>query len=223
MIAFIGAMETEVAEIVKKMKDVQKEEHSGFDFYLGTLSDKSCVVMKSGVGKTDSAMSTTVLLENFDVDEVINIGTAGGIHRDLEVLDVVVSTRVAHHDVDVPGWDKGFDGRSSYVADKELVNKFQRIKEDNERIWFGDIVTGDCFVMTPLQVESIEKNYPGALCAEMEGASIAQVCTHYKKPFVIVRSLSDIVYLENNEMTFEEYVQKASERSARWCEKLMSL
>lgn len=44
----------------------------------------------------------------------------------------------------------------------------------------------------------------------MEAASIAQVCAHYGVPFVVVRSLSDITLKEGNEMTFEEYAQKAS-------------
>lgn len=51
----------------------------------------------------------------------------------------------------------------------------------------------------------------------MEGASIAHVCSVFKCPFIVIRSLSDLVRNPKNEMTFDEYLHKASERSAQFC------
>ncbi len=225
MIAFIGAMQLEVDALVSKMTEVQKKVYSGTDFYLGKLSEKDCIVMKSGIGKVASSMTTTILLENFQVSKVINIGTAGGIQSHLKVLDVVVSLQVTQHDLDVPGWDKGFDKAGfCYYADERLVENIRLLTEKEEdRVWFGNIVTGDCFIYLEEQLDRLKKEYPEALCAEMEGASIAKVCDHYKIPFIIIRSLSDIVFQEGNEMSFDEYADKASARSAKWCEKLIEM
>ena len=139
------------------------------------------------------------------------------------MLDVVISTRIAHHDVNVPGWNHGFgpDNPCCFSADERYIQAAGEVIQEQDRAWIGPVASGDCFVNTPEQVERILRDYPQALCAEMEAASIAQVCAHYGVPFVVVRSLSDITLKEGNEMTFEEYAQKASARSANWCEKLV--
>ncbi len=223
MIAFIGAMEIEIQEILERMNNVKLEKRSGIDFYQGEFANKKCIVMKSGIGKTAAAMSTTILMENFDVDGVVNIGTAGGLQKEQNVLDVVVSVQVTHHDIDVPGWEKGFDlDERCYFSNPSFLEMMRNVVgTENKQVWFGNMITGDCFIYRDKQIEEINEHYPTALCAEMEGASIAQVCDHYKKPFIIIRSLSDIVHHEESSMMFEEYAQKASKRSALWCEKFI--
>ena len=108
MIAIIGAMKVEIDALLERMSEVQACPVQKISFYTGKLAGEPVVVTQSGVGKTLAAMSTTLLLEHFDVDGVINIGTAGGLLENQEVLDVVISTRIAHHDVEVPGWNHGF-------------------------------------------------------------------------------------------------------------------
>ncbi len=58
----------------------------------------------------------------------------------------------------------------------------------------------------------------------MEAGSVAQVATAFNIPFVIVRSLSDIVHKEGNNMDFMEYVSYASHNCSRlvkdWIETL---
>lgn len=224
MLAFIGAMELEVQEFLKRMEDVKKHDISHIDFYTGKLAGIECLVMRSGVAKVAAAISTTIMFEHFKIDGVINIGTAGGLDMKEEVLDVVVSTRVAHHDIDVPGWDVGFDQeRNSFIADQKMIDCLKSIVDESDRVWFGDIATGDCFIYREDQIQRIMKDYPTALCAEMEGAAIAQVCRHYQCPFVIIRSLSDITHKEGNELSFDEYAEKASSRSALWCEKFIQV
>ncbi len=56
--------------------------------------------MKSGIGKVNAAMATTILLEKFTPDVVLNTGSAGGFGEKLEVGTVVISSEVRHHDVD---------------------------------------------------------------------------------------------------------------------------
>lgn len=226
MIAFIGAMDLEVEAILEKMNDVKKQEISHVDFYRGKLSGVECIVMLSGVAKVAAALSTTILFEHFEIDGVVNIGTAGGLNIEQEVLDVVVSEKVAYHDIDVPdpNWPKGFNQeKTCFKADEHYIDVIKEIvNEGNDRVWFGNIVTGDGFIYRDDQINRIQNEYPGALCAEMEGAAIAQVSRHYGKPFIILRSLSDITHKQNNEITFDEYAVKASQRSAIWCEKFIS-
>lgn len=223
MLAFVGAMQIEVDAILERMSHVEKKCISNTDFYIGKLADIDCLVMLSGVGKVAAALTTTLLFEHFDVSGVVNIGTAGGLVSNQSVLDVVVSKKVAYHDVDVPGWPKGFNQtKTCYIADSEMIKAVEQVTQDTqETVWFGNIATGDCFVYRDDQLQRIQQEYPEALCVEMEGAAIAQVCTHYGCPFVILRSLSDIAHQAGNEMTFDQYAAKASVRSAKWCERFI--
>lgn len=224
MIAIIGAMEEEVQALVERMEKVQHHQISNIQFYQGQLSQVSVIVMQSGVAKVAAALSTTVLMEHFDISMVINIGTAGGLLNEEEVLDVVVSTVVAHHDIDVTpfGWPKGFDQeKTCYKADEKLIQIMTDIIQEDDRVFVGPIASGDSFIWNDDQVQKILKEYPGALCAEMEAAAIAQVCRHYQKPFVVIRSLSDITLRNDSHLTFDEYVVLASKRSALWCDKFV--
>jgi adenosylhomocysteine nucleosidase len=169
-------------------------------------------------------MSTTILFENFDIEGVVNIGTAGGLREDQEVLDVVISNIVAHHDMDISvfGYPLGFDqDYTAYKADDKYIEIMKNIIEKEDRVFIGNIASGDSFIHREDQIELINKNFPGALCAEMEAAGIAQVCKHYKKPFIVIRSLSDITIKEGNDLDFNTYVSLASKRSALWCEKFI--
>ena len=81
----------------------------------------------------------------------------------------------------------------SFLADPKMVQLAKEILEENgTHAYVGLIASGDQFVSTKKQVERIKKYFPDAMCAEMEAASIAQVCYVFKKPFIITRGLSDI-------------------------------
>ena len=105
MIAVIAAMDKEVDAIVSIMESHEHLMKSGIDFDKGILAGKELLVMKSGVGKGNAGMATTILLENFSIDCIVNIGTAGGLQVQQNILDAVISTQVVQHDYDTsPGW-----------------------------------------------------------------------------------------------------------------------
>ncbi len=223
MIAIIGAMEEEVRAILALTSAYEKKVIHGIDFYEATLTERKVVIMKCGVAKCAAAISTTILLENYQIDGAINIGTAGGLEESQEVLDVVIGTHVCNYDLDVPGWDKQIDNpKVAYKADERFVQLAQAIIGDDPHVHVGLVATGDTFVHEPWQIERIKNAYPQALCAEMEGSAIAQACQHFNKPFVIIRSLSDVCAHGNSVISFEEYIEKASARSAMWCQQLVS-
>lgn len=225
MIGIIGAMDVEVTEIKKLMTDIKQVTIHGIDFTTGRLSNHEVVLVLSDIAKVNAAIRTTLLLTKFDIEGVINIGTAGGLMTNQKVLDVVVSTKVAHHDWDIyaDNWPKGFNQtKTCYTADPHYVAIMQSIiEENNDKVWVGPIASGDMFVSKDFQVEKIKKEFPEALCAEMEAAAVAQTCRLFECPFVVIRSLSDVTLSPNNEMDFDTYVAKASERSAIWCQKFV--
>ena len=57
-------------------------------------------------------------------------------------------------------------------------------------VFKGTIATGDQFVASEEYVQKLQHDFDAIAC-EMEGASIAAVCTQYSVPFVVIRAMSD--------------------------------
>jgi len=226
MIGIIGAMAEEVEAIKELMVIKNVEVHQNYRYHLGTIDDYEVVVVQGGIGKVNATISTTLLLTNYDVEFVINIGSAGGLKDNQEVGDVVISKNVVHHDVDVTAFGRELgqipELPTYFEADEELLNKVEDIlkkKKINSHI--GLIASGDQFVSKKEQVDTIISHFPNAMCCEMEAASVAQTCYVFHKRFIITRSLSDVFNKGDSSIQFDEYLKKASASSAQMCLELI--
>lgn len=224
MIAIIAAMDAEVEAITSIMEHVERLEKSGVTFYKGILKETSLLVMKSGVGKGNASMATTILLENFVVDRVINIGTAGGLTQDESILDAVVSDQVVQHDFDTSCID-GDDGIGlMFEADHDLADMCElALRNLGVRVHRGLIASGDQFIARDDQLNRLLHQFPKAICAEMEAGAIAQVCANYHVSFVVLRSLSDVAHKDDSHMDFLVYVKEAAKRSAAFTAELIRI
>ncbi len=214
-IAVIGAMEEEVRILRDKLENAETETVAGCEFTKGTLGGHEVVLLKSGIGKVNAAMSTTILLERYKPERVINTGSAGGFHHSLNVGDVVISTEVRHHDVDVTAFNYEYGQvpgmPAAFEADKELVNLAEKCVKDmgDIQVVKGVIATGDSFMNDAHRVEFIRGKFENLHAVEMEAAAVAQVCYQYKVPFVIIRALSDIAGKESD-VSFEQFLDQAA-------------
>ncbi|MFS0635792.1 5'-methylthioadenosine/S-adenosylhomocysteine nucleosidase [Mesobacillus foraminis] len=218
-IAIIGAMEEEVTLLRNKIENGEQQTVAGFEFITGTLEGTEVVLLRSGIGKVNAAMSTTVLLERFSPDYIINTGSAGGLNPELSVGDVVISSEVRHHDVDVTafGYEYGQVPQlpPAFKADAKLIQIAEDSAGEIEGIQTvkGLITTGDSFMSDPDRVEFIKTKFNNLQAVEMEAAAIAQVAYQFGIPFVIIRSLSDIAGKESN-VSFDQFLETAAINSA---------
>lgn len=217
MIGIIGAMDVEVQAIKNKMHNIEEINYLDSIFYKGNIKEKEVVLCKSGVGKVNAAIITTILLYHFDIDFVINIGTAGGMIPSQETLDIVISDRVIQHDFDTSYLD-GPEGLGIYSqSDKSLGDKIKEAFDKNHieaNIYFGDIISGDKFVGDNSLIKDLREKFPQAIACEMEAGAVGQACEKFSIPFVVIRSLSDIVNKDNSENDFLKNVEITSKRSA---------
>lgn len=219
-IGIIGAMEPEVALLKDAIVGLQTSEHGGYTFYSGQINDMAVVLVQSGIGKVASAVATTLLLTHFNPDCVINTGSAGGFDQELEVGDVVISSEVRHHDVDVTAFSYEIgqvpNMPPAFIANKTLIDAAEKsVKQVGDvKVKTGLITTGDTFMCDPVVIDQARKNFPTMKAVEMEGAAIAQTCHQLSVPFVVIRSLSDIAGKESPE-SFEAYLEKASKYSSQ--------
>lgn len=214
----IGAMEQEIEFLQTKMTNQTRHEVANSIFIEGKLANKDVVLLQSGIGKVNAAMATTILVERFQPTVVINTGSAGGFDPTLQVGDIVISSEVVHHDVDVTGFDYAIGQvpqmPATFKANASLVRVVKDILTGYDvQSKIGLIGTGDSFIDHPEKTKFILNHFPNMLAAEMEGAAIAQVCYQYNIPFVIIRALSDIAGAESP-VTFHEFLQVAAKNAA---------
>lgn len=227
LIGIIGAMEPEVALLKQQIQLERTEEIAGYTFYIGALAGKNVVLVQSGIGKVASAVATTLLISQFKPDCIINTGSAGGFDPELNVGDIVISTEVTHHDVDVtafgyvlgqvPQMPATFKAHPVLIAAAEQsINALGFCKTKK-----GLIATGDSFMCDPERIAKTRADFPTMLAVEMEGAAIAQSCHMLNTPFVVIRSLSDIAGKESPE-SFDAYLSVASKNSSAMVVELLT-
>jgi len=226
-IGIIGAMDEEVSILKAKIDNLQTTVIAGCEFYQGELNGKQVILTKSGIGKVAAAVATTLLLEKFSPGQIINTGSAGGYDTSLNVGDIVISTEVRFHDVDLTafGYEIGQMAQlpPAFAADQKLINIAQQAADtlDSLNIIQGQICTGDIFMADPAKAEIARTNFPDMAACEMEAAAIAQVCYQFKVPFVIIRSLSDIAG-KKSDLSFEQYLPIAAKNASILVEAILN-
>ncbi|WFB47710.1 5'-methylthioadenosine/S-adenosylhomocysteine nucleosidase [Vibrio coralliilyticus] len=227
-IGIIGAMEQEVSILKQAIENCQEVSKAGCTFFSGQLNGVDVVLLQSGIGKVAAAIGTTVLLDEYQPDVVINTGSAGGFDSTLNLGDVVISTEVRHHDADVTafGYEMGqMAGQpAAFTADAKLMDAAEKAlsqMEDKHAIR-GLICTGDTFVCTAERQAFIRQHFPSVIAVEMEASAIAQACHQFKVPFVVVRAISDVADKESP-MSFEEFLPLAAKSSSEMVFKMVEL
>ncbi|MBW1605424.1 5'-methylthioadenosine/adenosylhomocysteine nucleosidase [Lactobacillus sp. Sy-1] len=213
------AMDEEIKSLHDSLANETTKNIKGIDFFAGTINGESVVLVKSGIGKVEAGITSVLLVTEFDVDIIINTGSAAGIGKGLSVGDVVISTETAYHDADATaaGYEFGQvpDQPARFKADRSFVDKVMAAAESvGLEAKTGLIVSGDQFIASQKQIDTILDHFPDALSSEMEGAAVGQVANQFHIPYVVIRAMSDVGD-ENADMSFNEFVVEAGKRSAK--------
>ena len=220
MYGIIAAMQEEMQEIKKIMQNVESIKIYELIFFKGKIHEENIVLVEAGVGKVNSARVTQILIDNFKVKGIINVGSAGSCNDELEIGDIVIGKNLVQHDFDITafGHEKGYISNvGQYVESDELLitkieKTIEKMSNKDFNIKIGTIASGDIFC-TELEMKEKIKEKFDADCIEMEGAAIAQVCKLDNIPFLVIRSISDKPNGQN-EITFDKFLEKASKRCA---------
>lgn len=188
--------------------------------YTGILGNSEVIIMQCGMGKVSAGICAQAIIDKYHPNFIINTGCAGALSSELNVGDVVVSDSVVEWDLDLRkiGLPLGYIDALGCVemkASKVLADKIMASELEGKKVLRGTIASGDQFVSGKEQRKLILDNFPDALCAEMEGAAIGQVCLQNNTQFCIIRSISDTADGDSG-VDFESFSKKASKTSASW-------
>jgi len=227
----------EVAPIEQRLQDSRELAVRGYVFRVGNLNGRQVVVGRSGIGKVNAAIVTTLLIDEFNPSAILFSGTAGAIDPGLHPGDVVIGATVAQHDVGLQTSDgirrRGMRNPLTGDLDPLLVpapdvlltaarQSAQGLSlppvrmpggEDRKpRIVEGVIVTGDVFLADAAHQRMLRDTL-GATAVEMEGAAVVQTCRQFSVSCLVVRSITDRADGQA-EASYQQFIAMASENAA---------
>ncbi len=227
IIGIIGAMEIEVTALKEKMKNASEEHISGSVYYSGELFGKRAVIARCGIGKVAAAVCAQTMILHFGATHLINTGIGGTLTEALSILDIAVAEGVVQHDMDTSpigdpiGLISGINKiviPTSFALSGVAMRAAEAL---GYKALGGTVASGDQFIASGERKKFIVDNF-GAICCEMEGAAIGQVCYLNGVECAIVRAISDSATGEA-EMEYPEMAAKAAQRSQRMIEKMFEI
>ena len=217
-IGIIFAMNEELTALKKYFTIDKITKIYDLTFYEVDFIETRLVLVESGVGKVNAGRTAQILIDNYKPRAIYNIGVAGGVDKSLKVGDVVISTSLVQHDFDITAFDhkKGYIPNVGNVipVDKALVmNSIEALEKKGISYKLGCIASGDIFCTDAKMARKINEKF-NALCVEMEGSAIGQVCFLCQVPCLVLRSISDCPD-NNNRITYDEFLPAACENIAK--------
>jgi len=216
-IAIMGAMPEEVAPIVAKLDDLKETVYAANTYYEGSYNGQKVVVAYSKIGKVFATLTATMLIEKFGCDRLLFSGVAGAISDDLNIGDLIIADGLCQHDLDITAFGHPFgyvpEGEVCIPTDITLRDIAKEVAEGKGlTLKEGIIATGDQFVANSERKEWIGDTFK-ASALEMEGASVAVVCSALDIPFFILRAISDSADMDAS-FNFDEFLESSAKISA---------
>ena len=236
-IGIMGAMLEEIDSIHAHMTELSIIERGGRTYHVGKIFNQDVILVFSRWGKVASASTVTSLITEFHIDQLIFIGVAGASSPLLNIGDIVIASQLYQHDMDarplLPRYQIPLTAMTFFQADSVLIEKArratkglftsltQKIAADSlasfnitsPKYRIGTIATGDQFIYDQKRTQAIMLEQPETVAVEMEGAAVAQVCTDYAIPFVVIRTISDKAD-HSAELDFPRFIKEISRHYA---------
>ena len=193
----------ESKELRMEIKPHPKEELK--TIFKGELAQNQIVFTHCGVGKVNAAHSTTLILENYDIDILILFGIGGAYSGSVGDIAVAESENYGEEGVITKeGWrSMEFMEVPLLKKDKEYYNTFpldiklkemavEASKESGLKVRSGNFVTVSQCSGTRESGEIVMKRFNG-ICENMEGVAVAHICALYGIPMIEIRGISNII------------------------------
>lgn len=161
----------------------------GVNGYTGYYNGKRVSVMASGMGIPSMGIYSYELFNFYDIDNIIRIGTAGSIHPDLKIRNVVLAMG-ACTDSNY-GAQYELPGTFAPIASFELLSKAVKVIEEMGNIGYkvGNVVSSDVFYSDRQTTAAWQKM--GALAIEMESAALYMNAARAGKNALTICTISD--------------------------------
>ena len=187
----------------------------GVNGYTGYYNGKRVSVMASGMGMPSMGIYSYELFNFYDIDNIIRIGTAGSIHPDLKIRNVVLAMG-ACTDSNY-GAQYELPGTFAPIASFELLRNAVKQIEAMGNIGYkvGNVVSSDVFYSDRQTTAAWQKM--GALAVEMESAALYMNAARAGKNALTICTISDslvtgeVTTAEERQTSFSDMMKIALE------------
>ncbi len=219
-IGIIGAINQEITMLKNIIHICTEKKIGNFEIYIGKFKKNDIFLIKSGIGKVSASIATTILINLYQPQIIVNSGSAGSLISLLKIGDIVFPQKTCYYDVDLTnfGYSRGQVPKypKKFVINKKIYNFLKKkIIQYKLKFTSGLIISGDSFIRKSSIIKKLKNQFPSAIAAEMESAAIAQVCHQFNIPLIIIKSISD---LSDHKATlnFKENIPIASYQSSKF-------
>ncbi len=185
---FIAENFLENAKLVNNVRGIQG--------YTGEYKGKKVSVMASGMGMPSIGIYSYELFNFFDVDNIIRVGSAGGLSEKVKIRDIVIAQGACTNSSYPQSF--GINGTIAPIADYNLLETcVNAARKMNLKFEVGNVLSSDVFYnddVTYLQKEqqsSMQFAKMGALAVEMEAAALYLNAARANKHALALFTVSD--------------------------------
>ncbi len=163
----------------------------GINGYTGSYGDKKVSVMASGMGMPSMGIYAYELFSFYGVENIIRIGSAGGLSEKLKLRDIVLAIG-ACTDSNFASQYK-LPGTFAPVADFSLLCAAKKQAEEmGIPFEVGNVLSSDVFYA---EQEDLKKWADmGVLAVEMEAAALYMTAAKLKKSALCIATISDMIF-----------------------------
>lgn len=157
--------------------------------YTGTYKGQRVSVQGTGMGIPSMMIYAEELITGYNVKNLIRVGTAGGMQKDVKVRDVILAQGATTDSAVVKNT---FDNQVQFapIADFELLKTAYDIAiEQGLKVKVGNILSADRFYNTELDKKKLA-DY-GVLATEMEAAGLYTLAAKYNRKALAILTISD--------------------------------
>lgn len=169
--------------------------------FTGTYKGEQISVQGSGMGQPSASIYAHELFAEYDVQQLIRVGSCGALTEKVKVRDVVIAmsastdsqiNRLRFHGIDY-----------APTADFSLLRKAVEIAEAaGQSVRVGPVFSGDVFYNDRPELVSQTAAY-GTLAIEMEAAAVYTLAAKFDRKALAIMTVSDHL-ITGEETTAEE-------------------
>lgn len=181
--------------------------------FTGTYQGKEVSVMGGGMGMPSIGIYSYELFNFYDVDNIIRIGSAGGISDNVKVRDIVFGMAASTNSNYASQYK--LPGTIAPTANFELLEKAVQVaREKNISFTAGNILSSDIFYTEDAADNDAWKKM-GILAVEMEAAALYMNAARAGKKALCILTISDHLYTgeslsaEERQNTFRDMMEIA--------------
>lgn len=226
--------DVELNYLKQKLEKKEEKKYNLCTFYEGKMKGKQVILCDAKVGLINAAAATTLAIEKYHPDIIINQGCAGGIDKNVHKSDLVIgiecinitSVRTKYRDIGqgiaVENWEliNFLPGEEDRLVPQKCSEKLLNLVKSIEskykygKVHYGIIGSGDIWNKESDMLINLNKKY-GIICEEMESIAVYTIANQYNIPVINIRVISD------NEILKEEYERGISYKAQEFVECLV--